>query len=357
MNTLLRLASLVVFSLLIAAATPAQAEDRTAEAILADLEKVEYPMFDGAKRDDKEYVEGYIAARTRADQQRAALILELYKADPKHEKVEKLLPERWSILMRGPVVEEGLDAEMDAVIAADPKSKLAIEAQYLRTETKVQKNVWAEEPNIAAGSEAVEAFIKAAPTDNRAARLLGMLAEAHETGSAEQIALYERIRKEYPESSSAKYAAGKIRRVTSIGKPFELSFHDAITGETVDMKNLRGKVVVIDFWATWCGPCVAEMPHMKELYAQHREKGVEFIGVSLDNPEDKGGLEKLKKFVAEKEIPWPQYYQGNGWESEFSTGWGINSIPSIFIVDKKGNLHSTEARGKLEELIPKLLAE
>ena len=68
--------------------------------------------------------------------------------------------------------------------------------------------------------------------------------------------------------------------------------------------------MVIDFWATWCGPCVAEMPKMKELYAKYRDKGVEFIGVSLDQPKEQGGLDKLKKFVKENEIAWPQYYQG-----------------------------------------------
>ena len=63
----------------------------------------------------------------------------------------------------------------------------------------------------------------------------------------------------------------------------------------------------------------------------------------------------LKKFVKDKDIAWPQYYQGNFWSSEFSKSWGINSIPCVFIVDADGNLASTEARGKLEELIPKLL--
>ena len=113
----------------------------------------------------------------------------------------------------------------------------------------------------------------------------------------------------------------------AIGKPFELEFTDAIKGETVSIKGLKGKVVVIDFWATWCGPCVAEMPKMKKLYAEYKDKGVEFIGVSLDQPKEQGGLDKLKKFVAENEIAWPQYYQGNGWESEFSKSWGINSHP------------------------------
>ena len=112
---------------------------------------------------------------------------------------------------------------------------------------------------------------------------------------------------------------------------------------------------MVDFWATWCGPCVAEMPKMKELYAEYKDKGVEFIGVSLDQPKEQGGLDKLKEFVAKNEIAWPQYYQGKGWESEFSTSWGINSIPCVFVVDAEGNLSSVEARGKLETLIPEHL--
>ena len=93
---------------------------------------------------------------------------------------------------------------------------------------------------------------------------------------------------------------GGRRQHEAIGKPFDLEFTDAIKGSTVSIKGLKGKVVVIDFWATWCGPCVAEMPKMKELYAKYRDQGVEFIGVSLDQPKEQGGLDKLKKFVAEQ---------------------------------------------------------
>ena len=123
----------------------------------------------------------------------------------------------------------------------------------------------------------------------------------------------------------------------------------------MSIKNLKGKVVVIDFWATWCVPCVAEIPKLKELYARYRDKGVEFIGVSLDEPKENGGLDKLKTFVREKEIPWPQYYQGRGWESEFFTSWGIDAIPTVFVVDADRKLQSVQARGKLEDLIPSLL--
>jgi hypothetical protein len=68
-----------------------------------------------------------------------------------------------------------------------------------------------------------------------------------------------------------------------------------------------------------------------------------------------GGLDKLRKYCADNDIEWPQYYQGNGWSSEFSTSWGINSIPAVFVVERGGKLHSVNARGKLDEMVPNLL--
>lgn len=94
---------------------------------------------------------------------------------------------------------------------------------------------------------------------------------------------------------------------------------------------------------------------MKRLYAELKPQGVEFIGISLDKSEAEGGLTSLKDFVAKNDIQWPQYYQGNYWDSEFSASWGINSIPAVFVVDQQGNLYSTDARGKLDKLVPELL--
>lgn len=145
-------------------------------------------------------------------------------------------------------------------------------------------------------------------------------------------------------------------QVAGIGQPFELNFTDAIKGEKVSVDGLTGKVVIIDFWATWCAPCIAEISALKELYAKYRGQGVEFIGVSLDEPEAEGGLAKLKAFVTENKLEWPQYYQGKGWESEFSRAWDIVAIPTVFVVDRRGRLASVDARGHLETVIKEELA-
>ena len=144
-----------------------------------------------------------------------------------------------------------------------------------------------------------------------------------------------------------------MRRAESIGKPFELTFRDAISGELVSLQeDLRGKVVVIDFWATWCGPCIAEMPELKRLYAEYKDEGVEFIGISLDPPNEEGH-KALATFVREDQIGWPQFH-GEA-SAEFARNWGVNVIPSVFVVDSQGNLHTTDGRGQLDSLIPELL--
>ncbi len=335
---------------------PAFAGDRTAEEILKDYRGVEMPAYDQEKGEDEAYVEQYLADRQAALEQQAAFILELYRAHPDHEQVETLMPRRWTDLYKSDT--KTVKAEIAEVIADAPDSQLAVEGRYCIAEADVQSSLWGTgESDVAAAAKAAEVFISAVPDDERGARLLGWVVRGYEAGSTEQLAIYKRIKKQWPDSLSAKYVDGKIRAVEGIGKPFELAFTDAISGTEISMEQLRGQVVVLDFWATWCGPCIAEMPHMKELYAQYHEQGVQFLGVSLDRPEERAGLTDLKAYVADNEIPWPQFYQGNGWDSAFSVSWGVNGIPALFIVDKQGNLHSTEARGELETLIPELLAK
>jgi thiol-disulfide isomerase/thioredoxin len=334
----------------LASASLAYGADRTPQQVLKEIDGIKLPTTDSEKKDKKSASSASEIKAREAVQKRTKLILELYKIAPDHKRIPALMQERWrSIGTPEKTRYAELIAELDKVVAQTKDEQLKIEAAYLRATLKLNPVSSKKTPD----PSGVEAFLKLAPKDPRAETLLGTAANVV-TDEKKKTALLERLNKEYP-GSDLSGMFGPHNQSEAVGKPFHLAFSNATDGKPISMKELKGKVVVIDFWATWCGPCVAEMPKMKELYAKYRGQGVEFIGVSLDQPKEDGGLDSLKKFVKDEEIAWPQYYQGNFWNSEFSKSWGINSIPCVFIVDADGNLYSTHARGKLEELIPKLL--
>ncbi len=134
-------------------------------------------------------------------------------------------------------------------------------------------------------------------------------------------------------------------------KPLELKF-TTVDGKAFDLAKLRGKVVLVDFWATWCGPCRMEIPHVVNIYKKLHEKGFEIVGISLDSSKD-----KLVAYAKEKEMTWPQYFDGLTWNNKISSSYGISGIPTMWLVDKKGFVRNTEARADLENQVNKLLTE
>ncbi len=124
---------------------------------------------------------------------------------------------------------------------------------------------------------------------------------------------------------------------------------------------MRGEVIVLVFWASWCPSCRAEMPGLKALQEFYTEKGVSFVGVSLDQARNddptRDGLTLLNNWIAENDVTWPQYYQGNGWDSAFSREWRVRSIPTVFVIDQEGKLVTPDARGREEQLLEALRAD
>ena len=164
-----------------------------------------------------------------------------------------------------------------------------------------------------------------------------------------------------PDTALRERARRELGAVERLSKPFELAF-TAVDGRAVDVTKLRGKVVLVDFWATWCGPCKAELPNVKKVYAAYHDRGFEVVGISLENaslaPKDTteqtaAKLEKARKgltdFTTANAMPWPQYFDGKFWQNEISNQYAITGIPAMFLLDQDGKVVSTNARGELLE--------
>jgi thiol-disulfide isomerase/thioredoxin len=139
--------------------------------------------------------------------------------------------------------------------------------------------------------------------------------------------------------------------MTSRGEPQALAF-TATDGTLIDLDKMRGKVVLLDFWATWCGPCREEVPNVVAAFQRFHDQGLEVVGVSLDQD-----LDAMTQFTAANNMTWPQNFDGQGWGNGLARHFGVRSIPAMYLFDKKGRLVTRDAREDLQGQIAVLLRE
>lgn len=225
---------------------------------------------------------------------------------------------------------------------ADRKSDLAPLANYLSIKAKF-------EGDSGLGPQAlpsIEAFLKTFPGNDAAVALLeevGTVAERMDDPKS-AVKAYELIAKHFPEQSIADAIPGIVRRLELVGKPMALE-GIGMSGSPVNIASMKGKVVLVDFWATWCGPCMAELPALKAAYAKYHDRGFEIIGVPLDDDRD-----ALEQFLTEAKLPWtqidPHAKSADPSKEPIAQQYGILAIPAMILVDGSGKVVSTTLRGE-----------
>jgi thiol-disulfide isomerase/thioredoxin len=195
-------------------------------------------------------------------------------------------------------------------------------------------------------------FVEKYPKAPDAAEAMLQMGIADEFSGEEKQALarYTAIVTDFPESASAKKARGAARRLESVGKPLALA-GTAIDGKPVAIESLRGRPVLVHYWATWCEPCKVDIAQIRELYAKYGPKKFAVVGIALDSNKS-----ELAKFLAAKPIPWPQLHEAGGLDGRLAEELGVLTLPTMILIDADGkvvdrNLVITDLEKKLDSLL------
>ena len=252
-------------------------------------------------------------------------------------------------------------------IAAHPKYKRVDEVYYLLGNALVQLN------RVEDGIKVFEELIKAYPSARYVERCLLELGLAYDKlGKHDPAdAAYEKLvnHPKYGSRSQAKFAKqlleqDKASRKGELSKPSRARMnardwigHPALDFEVTDLKGkslsleaYRGQVVLLDFWATWCGPCIAEMPNVRRTYEKYKHQKFQIIGISLDR-----SMEPLKTYIEKEQLGWVHYWDN---ANKVSSIYRVRAIPSTFLIDGEGIIRKTNLRGAaLKKAVAELVKE
>jgi peroxiredoxin len=212
--------------------------------------------------------------------------------------------------------------------------------------------------DLAEDMKAFDAFIAERPTDKspemaqvvwmKAMLFLQVLDDAAK--ATETIKLVQKNFPGTPYATQAETVLPQIEKLEAmkaiqkslvVGSVFPDFQEKDTDGKPLSVSRFKGKVLLVDFWATWCGPCRVELPNVIATYEKHHKSGFEILGISLD--QDAGAM---KQFLANNKMTWPQYFDGQGWQNKLAGHYGVNSIPATWLLDAQGKIIARDLRGE-----------
>ena len=273
-----------------------------------------------------------------------------------------------SLLAATLLVPAGLNAQTNARPASAMAPELQLIVQSVQNKLKAGKNTEADLAENIVAFDALRAKHAGEKTD-AVAQIVYMEAMLYQqvlNNPVKAKVLMEKLKTDYPATKLGQKAdqmlqmmeeqseAKKVQSALAPGAAFPDFSEKNLAGQPLSVGALKGKVVLIDFWATWCGPCVHELPNVIATYQKFHPRGFEVIGVSLDS--DRA---KLDEFLKKTDgMTWAQFFDGQGWSNKLAVKYGVESIPFTVLVGPDGNIIGTGLRGEaLGAAVEKALAK
>ncbi len=296
----------------------------------------------------------YVVPKTDNPKELVAFLLQLQQFQPNDEKEANEFQEKAPVASRQA-------AERILVLVKDEKDDMHQLARHVLIANDIQALYGSKDPKQhAAVAETVVKFVAGTPKFGQDhVNLVMMLSDVLENASPDEIGskylpqLADLFAKTKAEEliEQAEIFRGVARRLQLPGNVMNLK-GKTFEGKPFDVADLKGKVVLVDFWATWCGFCIQEFPHVQELYKAYKDRGFEVVGVSLD--EDRAAL---AGFLKENKLPWivvhDEEHNGN---HPAQDEYGISGLPTVILIGKDGKVITFDARGEqLDEQLSKLL--
>ena len=341
-------------------------------------EKDPFEVPDGTIEELQKYIEGLNKIQPSSSLRPAVAELHKKRAAAQLMACEKILaarptPEQAQAAVRSKVAalavlgrlgdetaQAGLEATVDQVEKLGLKDMIR-DVRLAALQNRGEQAITMNDEEYGNFVERLKGFLKDGPIDNASAKLAVKVAMAAERSNRPALAVnaYRELGKVLAASKDEKVAGtaapmlGAARRLELVGKPFVLE-GATVAGKPLDWKKYRGKVVLVDFFATGDGPCREEVPNIMKCYKAYRKRGFDVVGISIDR--DRKAIED---FVEKEKRPWTILLDRNearGTDQSMATYYGIFTIPQMILVGKDGKVLALNVRGgqlgkKLEELL------